>query len=752
MSKNAFRRWMRASTIAVAAMLVSACGGGGNDNSDPPPSNSTPAATQTGTVKGQAVAADTGAPINNATVSIGDAQVRTAADGSFTLEGVVAADRSLVKFASANHGDTTSVVKVVANQTTFVRGVLSPVAVTTSVNPAQVNTVSVPNSPGRVTLPANGLVDAQTNAPVTGPVTVALTPIDPARNPASMPGDYTNTAGAPIESYGALQVNLRDENGRRVNLGANKTATIRIPLSSRAPNPPATIPLFYFDDASGRWVEEGSAALAGTAPNQYYEGSVKHFTVWNADKVVDTIYVNGCLQSSNGQRLSGEVVGSEGVDYIGRAGAITDAEGRFRVAIRRNGVARVFATSLDGLRESNVVKVGPSATDITLPDCLTSSAAVARAPVIVSPPVNTTVEVGQTAFLYVAAAGSQPLRYQWKRGDQDIPNANLPYLALYNLQLADSGATFRVVVTNAAGSVTSDPATVTVLPPLSGRSEQERLVRLAFLAFDFYALGASPLELIDDNDAFRSAGSICSPGSVTSTFDGAALPAPGTLIPGGSHTLAATFNQCVTNSMRYDGASSLQYNVPDFSVGNGSAVATLTNMRLTDPTDATPTYDATGNGVVNATFASATNGDLVTEDITITPTANARLQNNLDGLQATVVSGSLAFRSVYTVTDIVRQIRNTANAFTFTVNGATLVANGSLQWDFDTQGRFSSGSGQIAVTRNGQPIGRIFINNQGAMQIDVDGTVVPFYSLAMNTRAASTVMRVRVPARNATVQ
>ena len=30
----------------------------------------------------------------------------------------------------------------------------------------------------------------------------------------------------------------------------------------------------------------------GTAPNQYYEGVVSHFSVWNADQVYDSVAVS----------------------------------------------------------------------------------------------------------------------------------------------------------------------------------------------------------------------------------------------------------------------------------------------------------------------------------------------------------------------------------------------------------------------------------------------------------------------------
>ncbi len=84
-----------------------------------------------------------------------------------------------------------------------------------------------------------------------------------------------------------------------------------------------------------------------------------------------------------------------------------------------------------------------------------------QAPAITTQPASRTVAVGQTATFSVAASGTQPLSYQWQRGTSNIAGATS---ASYSLVAGagDSGATFRVVVTNAFGTVTSSAATLTV--------------------------------------------------------------------------------------------------------------------------------------------------------------------------------------------------------------------------------------------------------------------------------------------------
>lgn len=82
-------------------------------------------------------------------------------------------------------------------------------------------------------------------------------------------------------------------------------------------------------------------------------------------------------------------------------------------------------------------------------------------PGITSNPMSTSVAAGQTASFSVTATGTAPLQYQWQRNGTDIPGANAPVYSLTAVA-ADNGATFRVRVSNAAGSVLSNSATLTV--------------------------------------------------------------------------------------------------------------------------------------------------------------------------------------------------------------------------------------------------------------------------------------------------
>ena len=84
------------------------------------------------------------------------------------------------------------------------------------------------------------------------------------------------------------------------------------------------------------------------------------------------------------------------------------------------------------------------------------------APSVTQQPASLTVPAGQAVSFNVAATGTAPLAYQWQRDGVDIAGANTTAYSLAASALADTGAAFRVVVTNLAGSATSNTATLTV--------------------------------------------------------------------------------------------------------------------------------------------------------------------------------------------------------------------------------------------------------------------------------------------------
>lgn len=84
------------------------------------------------------------------------------------------------------------------------------------------------------------------------------------------------------------------------------------------------------------------------------------------------------------------------------------------------------------------------------------------APSIATPPQAQVVQAGQRATFNVLAGGSRPLSYQWQRDGVDIAGATAASFSTGETSAPDSGGSYRVVVRNAAGEVTSADALLTV--------------------------------------------------------------------------------------------------------------------------------------------------------------------------------------------------------------------------------------------------------------------------------------------------
>ena len=94
---------------------------------------------------------------------------------------------------------------------------------------------------------------------------------------------------------------------------------------------------------------------------------------------------------------------------------------------------------------------------------ITSSAATLSViePIITLQPANQFADAGQSANFTVAAIGSAPFTYQWRKNGTNISAPNLPTLTLTNVSGADLG-TYSVLVSTPYGSAASSNATLTI--------------------------------------------------------------------------------------------------------------------------------------------------------------------------------------------------------------------------------------------------------------------------------------------------
>src|SRR5262249_5609084 len=115
-------------------------------------------------------------------------------------------------------------------------------------------------------------------------------------------------------------------------------------------------------------------------------------------------------------------------------------------------------------------------------------------PSITLAPLSTSVVLGNPVQLRVTAAGSTPLSYQWSKNGGVIAGATSATYAIASASTSDAGA-YRVTVTNAVGTTTSDPAVLTVIvPPSITTPPSSQTVNAGTSAtFSVVASGSTPL-------------------------------------------------------------------------------------------------------------------------------------------------------------------------------------------------------------------------------------------------------------------
>jgi hypothetical protein len=89
-----------------------------------------------------------------------------------------------------------------------------------------------------------------------------------------------------------------------------------------------------------------------------------------------------------------------------------------------------------------------------------------RPPALLASPGSQFVVAGSNVTLQVSATGTGPFGYQWQRNGTNINNATNNSLTINNFGAGNAG-TYTVIVRNTAGSVTTSPAVLTLVPVLN---------------------------------------------------------------------------------------------------------------------------------------------------------------------------------------------------------------------------------------------------------------------------------------------
>jgi len=428
---------------------------------------------------------------------------------------------------------------------------------------------------------------------------------------------------------------------------------------------------------------------------------------------------------------------------------------------------------------------------------LTSSAAV-LAPAIRIQPASQTVTTGQTVTFSVAADGSAPLLYQWRRNGTAIAGATSSSYTTPPTTTADNGSQFVVIVSDNAGSVTSNPATLAVTtadvaPSFISQPVSQTITAGQSATFSATASGTAPLnyqwskngtaisgatsstyttpaETASDNGAqftvtvSNLAGQVTS-ATATLTVNAAPTapsiatqPSSQTIVAGQSATFSATASgtaplsyQWSKNGTAISGATSSTYTTPAETTSDNGAQFTVTVRNLagqvtsaaaTLAVNAAPTAPSIATQPSSQTIVA---GQSATFAVTAAGTAPLTYQWYKNGT-ALSSAGSSSYTTPPTTTAdngaqftvvISNSVGNvTSTAATLTVNTATFLL--SITPTSLSFGSVNTGaSSTLAVTLMNSGSSNVTISNVGISGTGFNASGVPAGTILPPTKTAT---------------
>ena len=259
-----------------------------------------------------------GTPIDGVSIVSGSSATITNTDGFFEFDQIqvvnVQNGRSVVRFSKAGYFD---VVRSMDADNDAADGASWEVVMCKKENNdfTSIKTYSSSSDQTlqagemKIDMPQDGYKVDGTGAGYTGKVKSEMVYLDPNNERFSemMPGGdlaavRSDNSSAQLVSYGMTDLNMYAENGDKLQLKDGSKAKLTFPIpAGMGENPPASIPLWSFNEKTGLWEEEGSAALQGNV----YVGEVSHFSWVNLDDPEQLATVCGYVKDDTGKALPG---------------------------------------------------------------------------------------------------------------------------------------------------------------------------------------------------------------------------------------------------------------------------------------------------------------------------------------------------------------------------------------------------------------------------------------------------------------
>jgi len=309
------------------------------------------------------------------------------------------------------------------------------------------------------------------------------------------------------------------------------------------------------------------------------------------------------------------------------------------------------ATTTSDNGASFAVVVSNTAGTVTSAAATLTVNAAAVAPTITTQPVSQTVTAGQTASFTVVATGTAPLSYQWQKSGVNIAGATAASYTTPATTTSDNGATFRVVVSNTAGTVTSGAAALTVnaaavAPTITMQPASQAVTAGQTASFTVVATGTAPLnyqwQKSGVNIAGATAASYTTPATTTSD-NGASFDVVVSNTAGTVTSAAATLT--VNPAVLTVGINPTSLSFGNVTTGTSSAAQSViitdtgnSNVAISQITLTGAGYTMTG-GSAPVTLTPSQNITLSVQfspNVTGTVNGNISIVSNATGSPATV--------------------------------------------------------------------------------------------------------------------